>query len=183
MSNPLYKLTDQWEKIAKDIESGEITQEMVSDTLEGLEGELKSKAENCIIIAERIAEDVAAIEKEITRLQARLKKRKGKRQWLLDYVKAAMKKTGVKKIEGDRHDITLKAGPPIVVIPDEAALVNELTQNPEFIRAGMIKHSEKWSPDKNKIKSWLNDQLLKSHEGPDITTATIGEGAESLVIK
>ena len=62
-------------------------------------------------------------------------------------------------------------------------LINELSQHPETIKAGLLKHSEEWKVDRNKLKGWLESQLLKSHEGHEIEHASIVRGAESLVIK
>ena len=68
MTTTLYEISEQYRQLLEMLEDPEIDQDIVRDTLEGLEGELEVKAESCIIVSKRLEADADMVSKEIERL-------------------------------------------------------------------------------------------------------------------
>lgn len=84
--------------------------EVLKDTLEGMGGELDSKAENYVYVIKEYEIQIEAIKKEKARLDARMKTMENSMNRLKDALKGAMEVTGTKKCGGNIYTITLKNG-------------------------------------------------------------------------
>lgn len=84
--------------------------EVLKDTLEGMGGELDSKAENYVYVIKEYEIQIEAIKKEKARLDARMKTMENSMNRLKDALKRAMEVTGTKKCGGNIYTITLKNG-------------------------------------------------------------------------
>lgn len=84
--------------------------EVLKDTLEGMRGELDSKAENYVYVIKEYEIQIEAIKKEKARLDARMKTMENSMNRLKDALKGAMEVTGTKKCGGNIYTITLKNG-------------------------------------------------------------------------
>ena len=84
--------------------------EVLKDTLEGMGGELDSKAENYVYVIKEYEIQIEAIKKEKARLDARMKTVENSMNRLKDALKGAMEVTGTKKCGGNIYTITLKNG-------------------------------------------------------------------------
>lgn len=84
--------------------------EVLKDTLEGIGGELDSKAENYVYVIKEYEIQIEAIKKEKARLDARMKTMENSMNRLKDALKGAMEVTGTKKCGGNIYTITLKNG-------------------------------------------------------------------------
>lgn len=84
--------------------------EVLKDTLEGMGGELDSKAENYVYVIKEYEIQIEAIKKEKTRLDARMKTMENSMNRLKDALKGAMEVTGTKKCGGNIYTIILKNG-------------------------------------------------------------------------
>lgn len=84
--------------------------EVLKDTLEGMGGELDSKAENYVYVIKEYEIQIEAIKKEKARLDARMKTMENSMNRLKDALKEAMEVTGTKKCGGNIYTITLKNG-------------------------------------------------------------------------
>ena len=84
--------------------------EVLKDTLEGIGGELDSKAENYVYVIKEYEIQIEAIKKEKARLDARMKTMENSMNRLKDAIKGAMEVTGTKKCGGNIYTITLKNG-------------------------------------------------------------------------
>ena len=84
--------------------------EVLKDTLEGMGGELDSKAENYVYVIKEYEIQIEAIKKEKARLDARMKTMENSMNRLKDALKGAMEVTGTKKCGGNIYTITLKDG-------------------------------------------------------------------------
>lgn len=84
--------------------------EVLKDTLEGMGGELDSKAENYVYVIKEYEIQIEAIKKEKARLDARMKTIENSMNRLKDALKGAMEVTGTKKCGGNIYTITLKNG-------------------------------------------------------------------------
>lgn len=161
----LYELAEQMrslERLAD--ESDESLDQAIRDTFDALTAEFDDKAVALVKVTENMQADVAALDAEINRLQARKKARQSRIQWLRDYLRDNMQASGINKIECPLFTISLRKPAQKVEIEDAGKLPSEyvIVQDPV--------------PDKRKI-------LADLKAGKDVPGAHIVDGKVALVIK
>ena len=97
--NTLYELTAQYAELLNAIESEEIPEEAISDTLEALDGELDEKIDSVACIVKQLDSEAGAIKAEKAALAERQSVKEHQRDRLKDYIRQAMELAGKKKIE------------------------------------------------------------------------------------
>jgi len=112
----LYEITGQYIGLQRLMEDGEMDADALQATLEGLEGDLQAKAEGLLAYVANIGSDVAAIDTEIKRLQARKKTMTNRQESLRDYLKISMVAGNINKITCPLFSITLIKPRDMVVI-------------------------------------------------------------------
>lgn len=126
----LYELSDQYARLLEAIENGEIPEEAIADTLEGLTGDFDEKADNiaCIIKNElAIADD---IKRESDQLCERKKAHLKRAEYLKGYLSEQMNRVGKKKIETARNCISFR--PSVrTIIENENDFVRD---NPDYCK-------------------------------------------------
>lgn len=145
----LYQLSREFlaamEKLTELAESGEIRQEVVTDTLEGLQGELEHKALNVakyILSLEAEAEAMKAAEK---RMADRRKAVESRADSLREYLTGQLIATGITPKDSE---VALSFRKSEAVVIDDEALI------PQSLK----KHiPEQWTPDKTAIKAALKE--------------------------
>ena len=120
--NTLYELTGQYAELLSAIESGDIPEEAISDTLEALGGELDEKIDSCACIVKQLDSEAAAIKVEKDALAERQKVKEHQRDRLKDYIRQAMGLAGKKKVETSRNCVSVGKAQPKAVITDLDAL-------------------------------------------------------------
>ncbi len=118
----LYELTGQYMDLLNAIESGEIPEEAISDTLEALGGELDEKIDGCACIVKQLDSEASAIKAEKSALAERQSIKEHQRDRLKDYIRQAMQLAGKKKIETARNCVSIRKAQPKAVITDLDAL-------------------------------------------------------------
>lgn len=161
----LHEITSDMKGLMKLVDSGELTQDDIADTLEGVESTFEDKALSLIYVHDNINADVVAIDNEIARLQARKKVMTNHQQNMKEYLRTNMEASEISKISCPLFTITLKKGRDMVEILDTDKLPTDYLN---------IKTSI--APMKREI---LND--LK--EGKDIPGAILTKSKTSLLIK
>jgi len=161
----LYKIADDYKSLVALVESGEATQEMIADTLEGIEGMIQHKAENIVHIANDYSRTVEAIDNEVKRLNDMKKTLVNRQVSLKEYLRLNMERTGIDKIECPLFKITLRKGSQAAQINDESALPDDYVTVKTTI-----------TPDKRKILADLKNGV--EIEGAELTT-----GKTSILIK
>ena len=159
----LYELTGQMIGLQSLIEDGEMDAETLSDTLEALQGDITVKAENLIGYVANLDADVAMIDTEIKRLQARKKTISNRQGSLRNYLRTNMEASGIDKITCPLFTITLRKATQAVFVAD----VNSLP--PEYVRTTVM-------PDKAAIKA-----VLKA--GEKVEGCNLIDGQRGLLIK
>lgn len=159
----LYKITGRYNEVQELLKS-DADNQMVIDTIESIDGEIKVKAANIVMVMKDLDIPVAAIDEEIRRLTAMKKSIESKKDWIKDYLLVNMETSGIEKIECPLFKITRVKGKPVVVIDDEEELPDEYVTTKVTV-----------SPDRRKI-------LADLKEGKDIEGASIGIGKESIRI-
>lgn len=88
----LYEISAQMEEFLALVEAGEIPEEAIADTLEGLEGVLVDKLDDCAAAYKGLLYEAEAIKAEKDKLGARLKSKKAQAERLKDYIDQCMKR-------------------------------------------------------------------------------------------
>jgi len=162
----LYELADQMKGLQQLIDSGEMTADGLSDTLEGLSGDIAAKGGDVLMFMANLKGDIDAFDGEIKRMTARKKAMQNNHDWLKNYLSLNMIECNITKIESPVFTATLRKPTKMVEITSEDDLPVEYQT--------MIPAS--WKINKVQI---LKD--LKS--GVDIPGAKIVDGKSGLLIK
>lgn len=160
----LRDLTGQYLELLDLAKSDDAPQEAIRDTLDAIEGEFNDKAIKVVDVISAVGNDIAAIDREIERLQARKKVILNKEKNMRDYLISNMEVCGIKKIQCPLFSITFVEGKEAVIVDNEDLLPDEF-----------IKVKTSTAPDKVALKA-----ALKSGEIPG---AHLGKGSPYILIK
>ena len=161
----LHQLTGEFLGLQELVETGELTQSDIADTLEGITASIEEKAKSIGFIATNIDSDIAALESEIDRLSERKLIMFKKKESLTEYLKYNMEASGIKSIKCPFFNITHIDGQDIVVIIDENAIPDDYVKVKTVV-----------TPDKNLIKKALKD-------GYKVSGCRLDKGKSSIRIK
>lgn len=167
--NTLYELTGQYAELLSAIESGDIPEEAISDTLEALGGELDEKIDSCACIVKQLDSEAAAIKAEKATLAGRQSVKEHQRDRLKDYIRQAMQLAGKKKVETSRNCVSVGKAQPKAVITDLDALKsrNDIWKPYDYRETNV---------DKTSLKTLLQ-------AGEQIPGASLQDGTPRLTIK
>jgi len=143
----LYVITNEYLALAEKLADGDFDATTIADTIEasGITDELAVKAQGIEFVA-RVAEaHNAAIDAEISRLQALKAHRQKTADGLRQYLKDNMERAGIEKIECPLFRLSIKKNPPAVEIIDTLSIPKDMWRTPE----------PKPAPDKTLIKAAL----------------------------
>lgn len=145
----LYEITDDYLAALQTLESlaetGQLSPDVVADTIEGLSGDLEVKAKNVIGYAKSLEAESDAIQNAIDGMQKRMLALDKKAEWMREYVKDAMERTGITEIKSPYFVIKLKDNPGKVIVDCEAGLPDDCWREIPATR----------EPDKKAIKAKL----------------------------
>jgi len=117
----LYNLTEQMIGLRNMMEDDDLplTHDQLTDTLDGLSGEIEIKAENLMGYVSNLASDVDMIDIEIKRLTARKKVIKNRQDGLKRYLRDNMAAADIDKITCPLFSITLRKAPLVAITPSD----------------------------------------------------------------
>lgn len=167
----LYEISVQYQEFLQMVEEGEIPEEAVADTLEGLDGVFEEKADNIACYIKNLRAEAAAIKEEASALNERAKAKSNRADSLQGALLAAMISTGRKEIETTRNRMRVRLNPPCVAIPDVEAFILWAAAND---KDGYLSYAPP-KPDKLAIKAALDG-------GAEIPGVTL-ERRQSLTIR
>lgn len=104
----LYELSQTYADFLAAVESGEIPDEAIQDTLEGLGGEITNKADSIACIIKQLNAEAAAIKAEETALTERRQAKERRRDSLKDYLSRELEFCGISKVETARTRISFR---------------------------------------------------------------------------
>lgn len=162
----LYELQGEYLQLKEMLEDPDIEEQVVLDTLEGIDYELEIKAENYAKIMKELEGNVEVIKLEQTRLANKKSKLEANIKRLKDNLQDAMIATGKTKFKTDLFSFNIQkngGAAPVLLDVDTSELPDELviyTEKPNLKAIG---------------------ELLKSD--PECKYAHFGERGESLRIK
>ena len=158
----LYELAEQYLELAN-IE--DMDPQALTDTLEGISGEIEKKAEAIVAVRANMDSSISAIDAEVKRLTERKRLIQSREKSMREYLRHNMSTAGIKKIECPLFSITLAAGRDVVEIDDLDSVPDEYVDVETSIK-----------PDKKRILAALK-------KGESIDGATLKKSAESVRIK
>ena len=157
----LYEIANDYAKLLDE----DLEPELIADTLEGMEGELKDKIEQLLAIcknetgyAERLKEEAKSLNERAAATQNRVER-------IQEYISLALSTAGLKKIRAGIHQVTIRSPAESVEIVDSGALP-----------AKFVEYETTIKPDKLAIKH----ELKAGHQIPG---AQLKIGKPSLLIK
>lgn len=164
----LYDLNLQMQEILDMAESGEFDEDLIANTLEGVEGEIEDKLDSYGVIVNELQDDVDKLDKEIKRLNAKKKTITGSIDYLKRMVMFTMGRMDKKKVKGERFtwSIVKNGGKAPVIYEDD---FNPLNIPEQF---------QMWDIQADKA---LIREVLES--GTELPFARLGERGESLRLK
>lgn len=162
----LHELTEEFQQLLALAEDPETDEQILADTMEGIEGELEDKAQNYAIIIQELQSEAYKVKAEIDRLQLRKKSLENNIQRMKDSLEKAMRATDKLKFKTELYSFSIRKNPPSVVLADNFD-INE-------VDAEYIKFADP-ELDKTKVK-----EALKA--GTELGWARL-ESKESLSIK
>lgn len=126
----LYEIAETYRHALETLGDLDLDEQTVSDTLEGLQGDLQVKGQNvaafCLHL-EAMAEAIKAAELKMFQRRVILSKRA---ENIRVYLKHCMDRAGIQKIECPFFKLQIKKNPPKTVIDDESAIPGEFMKIP-----------------------------------------------------
>jgi predicted nuclease with TOPRIM domain len=160
----LYELKNEYKILKEMMEDESIDDQIIKDTMEGVEYEIEIKAENYAKIIRELEGDMSVIKNEIDRLKSKKERIEKNIEKLKENLKEAMLETGKTKIKTDLFSIGIqKNGGKAPMIIDEDMVPNDYLL---------------YTPSIN--KDLIRQQLEK---GEELDFAHLEERGESLRIK
>jgi hypothetical protein len=118
----LYELSAQMRGLQEMMETGELDEQTLADTMEGLEGDIQVKGANTLEFMANLATEVTAYAIEIKRMQARKTTVEKNFNWFKAYLRDNMARSGITKIESATFTATLGKPGKVVEIVDSALI-------------------------------------------------------------
>jgi hypothetical protein len=127
----LYELALQ-HRALEALESNEdLPPDVIRDTLEGLEGELRDKAVSVAHFCRNLMSTADAIDEAAEAMRMRGERLRKRAQSLQDYLLFHMIGAGISKVESPYFVLKVKTNPPTVVIDSESLIPAEYMTQPE----------------------------------------------------
>ena len=162
----LYEITDELTGIMRHLreleESGEITEQVLADTLEAYFSGFESKASNVIAYIKNTKAEADKYTAEAKRLNAIARTHNNEADRLKDYLFMCMQKAGMDKLKDGVHTASIGKPRKVVQIDDEGQIPAE------FIKI---------------VESVNKTELLKSLKSGEVSGASLVDGKAQFTIK
>lgn len=119
----IYQITSDYLQLMQMMEDPEMDPQTLSDTMEGIEGELEVKAESYAKVMKNLEADVVGIKAEIDRLSERKKTIENNIKKMKETLQFAMETTGKTKFKTELFSFGIRKNAPAVVM-DEPYIEN-----------------------------------------------------------
>lgn len=148
----LYVIANEYRDAALKLADLDLDAQTIADTLEGLSGELETKAQSVGFMVRSIEADAAAMKEWAKTATDRAKAAEARAESLRDYLQRCMEATGIEKIEGPGIAISFRKS--------SAVIVNE----PGLIPAEYMRQPE--TPPPAPDKKAIGDAIKAGKEVP-----------------
>lgn len=115
----LYELTEEYRQLLEMMEDDTVDPEVLQDTLEGVDGEIEAKADNCAKLIRELNGVTSVINEEIERLKARKDVISNNADRVKKYLEKAMIDTGKRKFKTALFGFNIQKNPASVVVDQE----------------------------------------------------------------
>lgn len=115
----LYELTEEWQDAKAAMEVQDYDEQIIIDTLSGIECEIEDKADNYAKIIKMFEGDIETFKIEESRLAMKRKAIENRIKWLKAGLENAMLVLDRKKIKTLLFDFTIQKNPPSLKLADE----------------------------------------------------------------
>ena len=119
MNLTLYNIAETYRKALDELSDMDLPVEVVQNTLEGLEGDLSTKATNVAMFTRNLESLAAQIKEAEQAMAHRRKVIENRVENIKDYIKSCMETAGIQKIECPYFALSIKKNPPQVEITGE----------------------------------------------------------------
>lgn len=121
----IYELTADYMDVLDMANNPDISPEAISDTLEGISGEIELKAENSAIIIKELEAEKLKLKNEEARLNRRRKSIENNIKAIKNNLYNAMKITGKEKFKTNLFNFNIQKNPAKLIIDDENLIPSE----------------------------------------------------------
>ena len=164
----LYQLSTEYQQALSGLEESAFDEQTISDTLEGLKGELVQKGQNVLAYSLNLDAEADGLKEIEKKLALRRKAIESKSYALKNYLKVNMQRTGITEIKAMDNSFVVR----LLKDRDESVIIDNAGEiSCEYFRV----IPESWEPDKIAIKKAIN-------EGKELAGCHI-EKHDRLVIK
>lgn len=119
----LYELMEGYENFLRAVESGDVPEEAIADTLEAIEADIDEKIDNTACLLKVLEAEEKAIKEEEDRLAERRKVKANARERIKSYLTDMLLAMGKTEFETPRNKISFRKTPGKVVLADEKAFI------------------------------------------------------------
>lgn len=135
----LYELTEQYLQLLAFAEDPDVDPQVISDTLEGLDGDIEEKADGYAKVIRQLEADEAALKAEIDRLTARKRTIGNSIDRMKEHLKQAMILCEKPKFKTELFSFGIQKNPPKVVVdhPEEVPAGWLIQQEPKIDTAAI----------------------------------------------
>lgn len=127
----LFVLAAEYRATAERLSELDLDDQTILDTLEGMSGDLETKATNTVMFARNLEATAAAIKEAEGQMAARRKAIENRAAGLRSYVLTSMQVAGVQKIECPFFKLAIQNNPPSVDVFEAATIPAEYWIQPE----------------------------------------------------
>ena len=164
----LYELAADYENFISAVESGEIPEEAIVDTLESIDSAIEDKADNIACLLKNMAADIEAIKTEENKLYKRRKAKEKMLERIKIYLSDTLQRLGKTDIETARNKISFIKSE-VVETQNETAFIEwAMREHDEYITYG--KPTVNKTAVKNALKSGVevNGAYMKTKQNIQI---------------
>jgi len=124
MNLNLYELSNDYLTACNDLMSREddFSPEVIADTLEGLQGDVKVKCINVAAYYKNIQRECDAMREYEVKMQARRKSLESKSENMKKYLESSMIRCGISKITSPEFTLSIRKKPKSVFVDDESLI-------------------------------------------------------------
>jgi len=126
----LYEISNEYREAVEKLGDMDLPQEVINDTLEGLHGDLQTKATNVAMFSQSLDALAKQIKEAETQMAHRRKVLENRAESIRQYLKSCMESSGITKIECPYFKLSIKKNPPSVEVYDENLLPQEFMRAP-----------------------------------------------------
>ena len=118
----LWELAEEHRALAAQLESLDLDEQTIADTLEGESIAIQSKAAACVAVVGTLEAQAYAYKSRAAQLADHAKALANRAEWLRRYVRDSMQTAGISEIKGPDFTAKLRTNPPHVVVDAESQI-------------------------------------------------------------